>query len=75
MSTREEGALPLYITVDQAVEYSGIPRDTMYQYMNSTDPPPHIVLPGKRGLRKIQTAALPAYLERKQAVRLTPARA
>lgn len=58
---------PLYITVSQAAEMSGIGERTLRDWLNSADPPPFIRIGAKR---LIQRDALPAYLESKQEVRL-----
>lgn len=58
----------LYMTADEAAAWARIGQNTMREYLNSADPPPHILV-GKN-TRLIQRAALPAYLERKQAVRM-----
>lgn len=57
---------PLYITVAQASEMSGIGRDAIYNMLNSTDPPPFIRIGNKR---LIQRDAFPTYLESKQEVK------
>lgn len=58
----------LYMTAEAAAAWARIGQNTMREYLNSSDPPPHILV-GKN-TRLIQRAALPAYLERKQAVRM-----
>ena len=58
--------MPLYVTAEEAAQYAGIGRNAMYEFLNSSDPPPFLRV-GKK--RLIQTAALEAYLERKQEVR------
>ena len=57
----------LYLTVPEAAQYAGFGERTMRDYVNSADPPPYIEV-GNR--RLIQRAALPAYLESRQPVRL-----
>lgn len=59
--------MTLYMTIEEAAEYAGIGKHAMYAFANSSDPPPYLRL-GKK--RLIQTAALAAYLERKQEVRI-----
>lgn len=56
----------LYMSVDEAAAWARIGQNTMREYLNSADPPPHILV-GKN-TRLIQRAALPAYLESKQEV-------
>lgn len=58
---------PLYLSVEQAAEFTGIGQRTLRDWLNSTDPPPFIRIGAKR---LIQRDALPAYLESKQEVRL-----
>lgn len=56
----------LYLTVAEAAEYVGIGEKAMRDYVNSTDPPPHLQVGGRR---LIQRKALAAYFEGKQQVR------
>ena len=58
---------PLYLSVEQAAEFTGIGQRTLRDWLNSADPPPFIRIGAKR---LIQRDALPAYLESKQEVRL-----
>lgn len=60
---------PLYLPIVEAAEYVGIGVNAMRDYVNSSDPPPYLKV-GNR--RMLQVAALPAYFERKQEVRLGP---
>lgn len=59
---------PLYLPITEAAEYVGIGEKAMRDFVNSADPPPYLKVGNKRLL---QVAALPAYFERKQEVRLT----
>ncbi len=58
---------PLYLSVEQAAEFSGIGQKTLRDMMNSADPPPFLKIGAKR---LIQRDAFPKYLERKQEVHL-----
>ena len=58
---------PLYLSAEQASEYSGIGTKVIRDMLNSADPPPHIRIGNKR---MIQRDTFPSYLERKQEVRL-----
>ena len=58
---------PLYMTPKQAAKFVGIGLGTMLGYLESDDPPPHLMV-GNR--RMLQVAALEPYFERKQEVRL-----
>lgn len=57
---------PLYMNVRDAAAYVGIGEKAMRDYVNSTDPPPYIVIGNKRML---QVAALVPYFEKRQEVR------
>lgn len=57
---------PLYMNVRDAAAYVGIGEKAMRDYVNSTDPPPYMVLGNKRML---QVAALADYFEQRQEVR------
>lgn len=59
--------LPLYLSIEEASEYTGIGQHTLRDWLNSRDPMPYIRIGNKRLL---QREALPEYLERKQEVRL-----
>lgn len=58
---------PLYITVSQAAEMSGIGEKQIRDWLNSSDPMPFIRIGVKR---LIQRDAFASYLEEKQEVRL-----
>lgn len=58
--------MALYITVEEAAEYVGIGKHTMYEYVNSADPPPYLLV-GKKE-KRLQKSALAEYFERKQEV-------
>lgn len=58
--------LPLYMGITDAAKYAGIGRDALFEFVNSVDPPPYLLI-GKR--KYIQVAELATYLERKQEVR------
>lgn len=57
---------PLYMDVRDAAAYVGIGEKAMRGYVNSTDPPPYMVLGNKRML---QVAALADYFEERQEVK------
>ena len=57
---------PLYITIPQAAEMSGIGERTLRDWLNSADPMPYLRIGNKR---LIQRDALPEYLEAKQEVK------
>lgn len=59
--------LPLYLTIQQASDYSGIGQNSIRDMLNSADPPPFIRV-GKK--RLIERETFPAYLRRKQEVQL-----
>jgi excisionase family DNA binding protein len=58
---------PLYITVQQAAEMSGIGEKTIRDWLNSSNPMPYIKIGAKK---LIQRDALPEYLKSLQEVRL-----
>ncbi len=58
--------IPLYMSIEDAAAYAGIGVKTLRKYLNSGSPPPYLKV-GRKKL--IQTAALPRYLERMQAVK------
>ena len=58
---------PLYVTVPQAAEMSGIGEKQIRDWLNSNDPMPFIRVGTKR---LIQRDAFPKYLEKLQEVRL-----
>ena len=58
---------PLYLSTSQAAEMSGIGEKQIRDWLNSADPMPYIRIGAKR---MIQRDTFPAYLERKQEVRL-----
>ena len=60
------GGSTLYMSIEEAAAWAGIGKQAMYDFANSQDPPPMLVI-GRN--RKIQRAKLPAYLERKQQVK------
>lgn len=53
----------LYLTVKEAAEYAGIGTKAMYAYVNGHDPPPLLLVGGRR---YVQRAALARYLEERQ---------
>ena len=57
---------PMYLSVEQAAEMSGIGERTIRDWLNSSDPMPYIKLGNKR---LIQRDALPEYLEQRQEVK------
>lgn len=57
---------PLYMTVEQAAQYTGIGQRQLRAWLNGADPMPYLRV-GNR--RYIQRDALPAYLEARQEVR------
>lgn len=57
---------PLYLSTEQAAEFSGIGVKAIRDMLNSADPPPYIKLGNKR---MIQRDAFPEYLEKQQEVR------
>lgn len=61
-----EVTLPLYMSVPDAAEWTGLSKRRLHEFVNSADPPPFY-----RDGRKVflQTEELKAYLERKQEVR------
>ena len=56
----------LYLTIHEAAEYVGIGRNAMYDYVNSSDPPPFLRVGNRRLLQK---AALEDYFENLQEVK------
>ena len=54
--------IPLYVTIDEAAELTGMPRDLMRQWANNQlDPMPQI----QRGKKKLlRTSALPEYIKK-----------
>lgn len=56
----------LYLTVKEAAEYVGIGIKAMHNYVNSSDPPPYLVV-GKQ--KRLQKKALEPYFENLQEVR------
>ncbi len=57
---------PLYLTVSEAAEYVGVSQKEVTRWLNSADPPPYLRI---GNTRKIQTAKLADYVERKQEVK------
>lgn len=57
---------PLYMNVRDAAAYVGIGIKAMRDYVNSTDPPPYMVIGQKKML---QVAALAPYFEKRQEVK------
>lgn len=53
----------LYMTVEDAAEWAGIGKHTMRDFVNSSDPPPMLIV-GK--FHYIERAGLAQYLRRKQ---------
>ena len=60
-------AYPLYVSADEAAEISGIGSKNWRDWLNSSDPPPHLRIGTKR---LIQRDGIAPYLEGKQEVRL-----
>jgi excisionase family DNA binding protein len=58
---------PLYITVQQAAEMSGIGEKIIRDWLNSSNPMPYIKIGAKK---LIQRDAFPEYLKSLQEVRL-----
>jgi len=58
---------PLYLSAEQAAEYSGIGSKTWRDWLNSKDPPPFIRI---GNARKIQRDGIVPYLIGKQEVKL-----
>lgn len=57
----------LYMTVEDAAAWAGIGKHTMRDFVNSSDPPPMLLVgDGTRKTHYIQRAGLARYLERKQ---------
>ena len=57
----------LYLTIEEAGEWSGLGARRLREMVNSANPPP-LMRSGRKVL--LQAATLPAYLERVQDVRL-----
>ena len=57
---------PMYLSIAQASEMTGIGERTLRDMLNSRDPMPYIRIGSKR---LIQRDALPEYLEKKQEVK------
>ena len=53
----------LYLTVRDAAHYAGIGEGAMYDYVNGSDPPPLLVIGGRR---YVQREGLGRYLEERQ---------
>lgn len=58
---------PLYLSIPQAAEMSGIGEKQIRDWLNGSDPMPHIKIGAKR---LIQRDTFPKYLEARQEVRL-----
>lgn len=58
---------PLYMSIPQAAEMSGIGEKTIRDWLNGADPMPFIKVGNKR---LIQRDTFPKYLEARQEVRL-----
>lgn len=56
----------LYLTAKEAAKYVGIGEKKMHDYLNSSDPPPYLLV-GKE--KRPQRKALEAYFENLQEVR------
>jgi hypothetical protein len=54
---------PLYMSAPEAAEYVGIGINCLREFMNSSDPPPMLLI-GKK--RYLQVSGLEHYFERKQ---------
>ena len=57
----------LYLTAQEAADYVGIGVKKMRDYLNSSDPPPYLMVGNER---RPQRKALEAYFENLQEVRL-----
>ncbi len=58
---------PLYVTIERAAEIAGVTYEQMRQWADAqADPVPHIRVGRRKKL--VRVAALPAYLETKEAV-------
>lgn len=58
--------LTLFMSIDEAVEYSGLSRDQIERWLNdATDPLPHIKSGSGRGVTRIHRSEFDAYAARK----------
>ena len=57
----------LYLTAQEAADYVGIGVKKMRDYLNSTNPPPYLLVGGEK---RVQRKALEPYFESLQEVRL-----
>lgn len=58
--------MPLYVTIDQAAEITGVSRARLREWADDRARPIPQMRPGKKVL--LRTAALPAYLEGRECV-------
>ena len=54
---------PLYLTIEQASKISGIGQNAIRDWLNSSDPIPHIKVGNKRLISRLE---LSSYLKKKE---------